>query len=206
VVLLFSPVVVWRDAGATATDTPIRSYLPSLASSADGITLAVAPGSSSEFAISRNGGSDWSRTNLNVSVVASSADGVTLTALGGEQMYRSTDSGQTWRQSTITNQGWSTLVSSADGGRLFAIGENNGRRIWTWQSTPQPWLRAQLCNTHIVLSWTVPSTDFILQQTSDLTLTNWTDLPLTPTLNLTSLQYQVTLPLLDGSGFYRLKH
>jgi len=45
-----------------------------------------------------------------------------------------------------------------------------------------------------------------LQQNSDLTMTNWTDVTTTPTLNLTNLQNEmmVSSPSI-GNSFYRLK-
>jgi len=58
-------------------------------------------------------------------------------------------------------------------------------------------------NGNLTLSWIVPSANFVMQQSSDLI--NWTDAVATPTLNLTSLQNEVTLPLTGSSGFYRLK-
>jgi hypothetical protein len=38
-----------------------------------------------------------------------------------------------------------------------------------------------------------------------LTATNWTDVPATPTLNLTNLHYEVSASPSLGSRFYRLK-
>lgn len=60
-------------------------------------------------------------------------------------------------------------------------------------------------NGNLMLSWTVPSTNFVLQQDLDLTTTNWTDVTNTPTLNLTNLQDEVILSPIGSSGFYRLK-
>ena len=58
-------------------------------------------------------------------------------------------------------------------------------------------------NGNLALSWIVPSTNFVLQQSSDLI--SWTDAVATPTLNLTNLQNEVTLPLTGSNTFYRLK-
>ena len=58
-----------------------------------------------------------------------------------------------------------------------------------------------------LLSWTIPSMDFTLQQNSDLTGTNWTDVTTLLVLNLTNLQNEVVVPLLSaGNRFYRLKY
>ena len=58
-------------------------------------------------------------------------------------------------------------------------------------------------SSSVVLSWLIPSTNLVLQQSSDLV--SWADVTNPPVLNLTNLQNQVTLPLSGGSGFYRLK-
>jgi hypothetical protein len=44
-----------------------------------------------------------------------------------------------------------------------------------------------------------------LQQNSDLTTTNWTDVPATPLLNFANLHYKVNITPSPGSHFYRLK-
>jgi len=55
----------------------------------------------------------------------------------------------------------------------------------------------------VTLAWTVPSTNFGLQQSADLT--SWADVTNPPVLNLTNLQNQVTLAPSNSSRFYRLK-
>ena len=52
------------------------------------------------------------------------------------------------------------------------------------------------------LSWTVPSINFVWQQSSDLT--GWSDVANPPVLNLTNLQNEVVLST-GSRGFYRLK-
>ena len=56
----------------------------------------------------------------------------------------------------------------------------------------------------LTLSWVVPSTSFVLQQNSDLTTTNWSDVPTSPTLNYTNLHYKVNMLPPPGRHFYRL--
>ena len=60
-------------------------------------------------------------------------------------------------------------------------------------------------NNNLVLSWIVPTTNFVLQQNLDLTTTNWTNVTNAPVLNLTNLQDEVVLSPTNDSGFYRLK-
>jgi hypothetical protein len=59
-----------------------------------------------------------------------------------------------------------------------------------------------LSNGNLTLSWVIPSTNFILQQCSDLS--SWANVTNTPVLNLGNLQNQVTLPASSAVGFYRL--
>jgi hypothetical protein len=57
---------------------------------------------------------------------------------------------------------------------------------------------------HVTLSWIIPSTNFVLQQNSDLNTTNWITITKTPKLNLTNLQNQVFLSSNGSNNFYRL--
>jgi hypothetical protein len=98
---------------------------------------------------------------------------------------------------------WQSVASSADGNKLVAAVRNGG--IYTWQSAPTPQLNLTFSNNHFALSWLVPSTNFLLQQNSDLSTTSWTDVTNPPVLNLTNLQNEVTLPSPGSNVFYRLK-
>jgi hypothetical protein len=79
----------------------------------------------------------------------------------------------------------------------------NGR-IYTSKSTPAPLLNVELLGTELVLSWIIPSTDFVQQQNSDLSTTNWLRVTNAPDLNLTNLQNEVRLPLSADRIFFRL--
>jgi hypothetical protein len=57
--------------------------------------------------------------------------------------------------------------------------------------------------SNLNVSWIIPSTNFVLQQSSDLA--SWTDVTNPPVLNLTNLQNEVVLSPTGSSGFYRLK-
>jgi hypothetical protein len=74
--------------------------------------------------------------------------------------------------------------------------------IYTAQTTPTPQLNLAPTNSNLALSWLVPSTDFVLQQSCDLH--NWSDVTNQPLLNLNNLQNQVMLSPTNSSGFYRL--
>lgn len=74
--------------------------------------------------------------------------------------------------------------------------------IYSSFSTPTPLINARLLNANFTLSWIVPSTNFVLQQSSDLL--SWTNILDAVTLNLTNLQFQTSLPPSNHNGFYRL--
>jgi len=122
----------------------------------------------------------------------------------GFHINTSADSGATWTINSAPDIGWSSVACSADGNKWVAAADGWG--IWTSQSTAAPVLNIAASGASLLLSWTVPSTDFALQKNSDLNTTTWTDVTNKPTLNLTNLQNEVALSSANGSRFYRLKH
>jgi len=201
----------------------VNSSLPlasAIASSADGTKLAAIMGRS--IYVSTNSGIAWTITSApatNWVSIASSADGSRLVVVAERTdnfgpfppaisgvIYSSTDSGATWIHNNVAVHNWSWVASSADGCKLVAAAGDwtpADSGIWTLQTTPAPQINITPANGNLTLSWIVPSANFVMQQSSDLI--NWTDAVATPTLNLTSLQNEVTLPLTGSSGFYRLK-
>jgi hypothetical protein len=193
-----------------ATNFVGNGALSSVAMSADGRRLLLAGGDG--IYLSTNSGVAWTKINAPAANhIASSASGEKLVATGWSghntnfPIYVSTDFGMTWTtnlQSNNTNY-WSSIVSSADGNKLVAVANGaNGGGIWTSYSTPSPRLNVTLSN-ELVISWIIPSTNFVLQQSSDLS--SWTDVTNTPILNLTNLENQIFLPLLASNSFYRLE-
>ena len=137
--------------------------------------------------------------------VATSADGIRLVAVAnGGAIYTSADAGDTWAPASATNASWVSVASSADGAKLVVAAKGGG--IYTWQTVPAPVLNVtSSTNGLLMISWTVPSMPFALQETSDLTTSHWTPVGVSPTLNYATLQYQVTLPTQpQGAVFYRL--
>ena len=211
--------------GETWTSTnSLPSEAAAIVSSADGAKLAAICGQL--IFISTNLGMTWVQTGApptNWISMASSADGSRLVAVavtGGSYslppyvvdgpIYTSTNSGATWTSNNVPGQNWTCVASSADGCKLAAAatGENKpltGGGIWIAQSTPAPQLNIATSNTSLDLSWIVPSANFGLQQNSDLTTANWTDVTNPPVLNLTNLQNEVILSPTGICGFYRLK-
>jgi hypothetical protein len=118
-------------------------------------------------------------------------------------IYISTNSGLTWASQSLPFLDWNAVASSADGSFLVAsVGYPAIGGVYTLQTTPSPVLNLSAADN--VSSWLIPSLNFILQQSPDLM--NWTDVTNQPVLNLTNLQYQVTLPPPDGNSFFRLVH
>jgi hypothetical protein len=181
----------------TATTAPDAAW-SSIACSADGNQLIT---SGSATYLSTNFGYDWRMASPQTGKLASSANGTRL-VIAGNSMYTSSDSGATW----ISNgapQFWTSIASSADGSELVANNRNSG--IWIGRTLPSPQMNVASSTGNLALSWIIPSTNFVLQQNSNLTKANWSEVTNVPVLNLTNLQNQVTLPLPSSNQFYRLK-
>jgi photosystem II stability/assembly factor-like uncharacterized protein len=184
----------------TATSAPIKSW-NSICSSSDGRILAATADDGTS--ISTNSGSTWITTNIFGTSIACSADGTRLVLAGfAEQIWTSADSGMTWATNNAPS-GWHGVASSADGCKLLAVGSGSPG-VWVGNITPSPQLNVQPTNGKLAFSWTVPSTNFVLQQNLDLTTTNWVTQTNAPTLNLTNLHNEITLSPSNGGGFFRL--
>jgi hypothetical protein len=209
-------IYVSTNSGATWTqgNAPNEQW-NSIAISADGTKLIAGVSYDFLYFSSTNCGADWTSNNFEgLTGVMLSADHTKLVGvkvgfiqvgfkfLATNEVVRSTDSGLTWNSIAIPpgTNGFGIAASSADGNKIFAIANGN---IYVWQATPSPQLNLMAANTNLTLSWMIPSTNFVVQQSSDLSL--WADLTNVPILNLSNLQNQITLPQLDKNRFYRLK-
>ncbi len=186
----------------TLVNTQVLNY--AIACSSDGTELAAGR-LGGGILTSTNSGFSWKVAisfPANLACLASSADGTKLigAAVNGI-IYTSTSWGKSWTTNSVPNQNWVSIASSADGSKLVAV--VNGGGIWTCQTTPTLQLNITPSNPNLELSWLVPSTNFILQQSPDLS--SWTDVTDTPALNLTNLQEEVVQSPTNSSGFYRLK-
>jgi hypothetical protein len=114
------------------------------------------------------------------------------------EIWISTNSGANWTSNSIAGT-WNGVALSADSGKLFAANTSPGA-IWTSQTTPMPQLNI---TPDFKISWLMPSTNFVLQQSSDLS--NWIDVTDAPALNLCMLQDEIVLSPTNNSGFYRLE-
>ncbi len=200
-------------------NTPTNSFHTSVASSADGARLATAfdgetfDGYTNYLYTSTNSGVSWSPSVFildwakSQSSLALSADGNTLLASVNGYVMVSTNGGIPWSSTCLTGAcGGDTnpiaVASSADGHKLFAGFYGD---IYTLQTKPSPVLNIAASDENLILSWVVPSMNFVLQENSDVTTTNWTDVTVGPTLNYTNLQYEVIVPTpRPRTMFYRL--
>jgi hypothetical protein len=216
-IFLNAPVFVSTNSGLSWTKSSIQTIGPTLAlnavaASADGNNLVAVTGGQGIY-ISTDGGVTWFQTTalgtlgMSWTSVASSADGSKLTAVAWNgPIYTSSDYGDTWTMNNAPSNSWSSVAASADGNKMVAVvsGGLSGGGIWTAQNTPAPQMNIVPINGNLALSWIIPSTNFVLQQNSDLTSTNWADVTDAPVLNLANLQDEVMLPLPASNCFYRL--
>ena len=208
------------DAGTTWTtnNLPASSYTwRSIAGSANGNMLAAIGHKSlgTFVCLSTNAGTSWTTSTVSAFAynpagnIAMSADGSMLIAPTSGAVFLSTNFGLSWLQSFTLTTNWNVTVSSADGKKLViaALGVTDFKKatgaIWTSQTTPSPQLNAASFLSNLALKWTIPSTNFVLQQSSDLV--SWTNVANPPILNLTNLQNEVMISPTNSSSFYRLK-
>jgi hypothetical protein len=192
--------------------TPLFAGL-SVAVSGDGTTLIVLNNGS--VAVSHDWGANWITNSINPNPtwqgtpkVASSADGTLLAALPSGTTFDieallSTNAGLSWSNSEVFVGGWTNpccIASSADGRKLAVAIHYSG--IFIYQTIPAPVLNLVSSGDNMVLSWIVPSQNFVLQQSSDLSA--WSPLGVTPVLNYANLHYEVTVLRTGGQRFYRL--
>jgi hypothetical protein len=110
---------------------PTPSDYPAIASSDDGVVVAVGS-QSGKIWYSSNSGATWSDSNSPELVwrrIAASADGTKMIASARNSfgsaffIYRSVDSGRTWSAGTQnTDHEWLGVASSGDGTKLAAVG------------------------------------------------------------------------------------
>lgn len=155
--------------------------------------------------ISRDAGLHWRTNKFSNASIACSANGTTW-MIAGAQVSSSSDGSVTWFTNfSNPNATWNGVMS-ADGCEIVInqTSGSGGLTNWVGHITPSPQLNIQPQDTNRAISWLVPSTNFVLQQNSDLATTNWVTVSNSPTLNFTNLQYEVAVPDLTNNGFFRL--
>ena len=213
------PVCLSTNSGTTwalVTNAPAVPW-QAVASSADGSKLVLA-GRTNLIFTSSDSGITWKSNGVSGVTfwtgVAASADGNKLFALAHDgPTYTSSNSGETWTELADPPNGGLSIVSSAEGARLVLIPGASYfdsiitifvGDIYTFYSQPSPSLDLTPSGNQLRISWLVPSTNFVLQQNSDLATADWVTLTNTPTLNLTNVQDEVTLSPTNSLGFFRL--
>lgn len=227
------PVFTSTNSGVTwnaPVNAPSAAW-QAIASSADGRKITMV-GLTNLIYTSADYGATWQTNSVpgitSWTGIACSADGNKLVAVAPNVgIFISTNSGVTWTQDPypFVIDPWGgqhfgsqlSIASSADGaklvlipGEVFQTFDNTTYAtvysdvIWISCSTPSPQVNIAPSGGNCILSWTVPSTNFVLQQNLDLTTAGWVTLTNTPTLNLTNLNDEVTVSPTNSSGFFRI--
>ena len=184
-----------------SNNAPILGGYSAIASSADGTIILAAIGGGGIYS-STDSGATWASNGVPSepwAAIASSASGSRVVAVCYGGIYSSTNSGLAWVSNSVPFQVWNSVAASADGMKFVAL---TSGRIFTRKANPNPQLDMSSSSTNLVVSWLIPSTNFVVQQSSDLS--SWSSTTDTPTLNLTNLQYQVSHAPSNNSGFFRL--
>ena len=187
-----------------------------VASSADGTKLVAAAGAARGDGLiyaSNDSGTNWRATCAQPGYwhsVVSSSNGTKLAAIAGAYIIISTNSGATWMPAEAPAGNWKVLAMSADGTNLVALSSDGFVCILnacaaTPPVPPPPLLDLELSGTNLDVSWLVPSTPFVLEQSSELCSTSWAEVPTSPTLDFTNLHYRVRQTASSQMGFYHLK-
>ena len=187
-----------EDFGATWTPTNLpNAYWLSVCISSDGKTIGAV---ANRVFISTNAGVTWRTNAITGHGIGCSADGNTW-IVAGSQIYTSTDGGVTW-QGNLASAQWNSGVVSADGAEMVAMGSGQG--TWLGREIPSPQLNIHQQSSTLLVSWLVPSTNFVLQQSTDIAAVNWTPVTNNPALNFTNLNQEVSVPTTASNAFFRL--
>jgi photosystem II stability/assembly factor-like uncharacterized protein len=189
--------------GWATTNTVGTGACRAIAVSSDGSKLAAVFGSANIYD-STNSGNTWRTSTFSgssIDSVAATVDGKMMFAVGGTNYFVSTNYGVNWTPGTMPTNSFVAIAMSADGSLLAAAQSSGG--IWVLQTPPGPQLELSMSGSNPKISWTVPSTNFVLQQSLDLL--TWSPATTMPSLNYSNLQDEVIVTNSGGSVYYRLK-
>ena len=144
----------------------------SVITSSDGSRILVLEASSGyNFLTSTNSGASWvpQDTGIGNLGAACSGDGLKL-VIANSYILTSTDFGATRIEAEAPPQDWYSVASSDDGAHLAAVANPGG--IYVSQLTVAPTLKISAFGNQTEVSWSLPSTNYILQQAFDLMPTN----------------------------------
>jgi photosystem II stability/assembly factor-like uncharacterized protein len=216
-------IAISTDYGATWSannNAPQNWYWDSIACSADGTHMVAGalagPYQAATLFTSSDTGKTWSSGNdapiEDWRSVACSADGTRMIAGAGdwydyEPIYLSTNSGANWTEMDAPPYYWVTMACSADCGKMVtAVGEHDiTGPIYTAQTVVAPTLNIAPAGGNVAVSWTVPSTNFVLQQSTSLASPNWVNVTNIPVLVPMNLQDQVVITSTNPQSLFRLQ-
>jgi photosystem II stability/assembly factor-like uncharacterized protein len=195
-----------------SNEVPAGVRWVSLGTSADGTRLVAGGRINEGVFLSTYSGERWTK------VTNGPADGVTSCSAEGsvvmaqpfsDHLYRSTNFGETWISIGPTNFTFpATMITSADGNRVYRrIVELGIERVEALQFPVRPKLKPpDFFEAGLALSWTIPSSNFVVERASELSPTNWIGAGLTP--SLLGYDYKVLISsnaLSSGQQYLRLR-
>jgi hypothetical protein len=175
-----------------------------VASSADGSRLLGA--AFGRIYVSSDFGATWFSQdiqNMDGNAAASSADGSRLAVSSYFGIFMSTNSGETWSNAGLPALAWDGVATAADGHRWMAH-SGGSSSLYIGSSPPTPVLQVAPTNGNVSISWTVPSSPFVLQQATSLNAGEWSTVPDVPVMNPGTLADEVTIPTSNSCNFFRL--
>lgn len=205
-------VFVCTNSAATWYSNFFSIVLPrgSVACSADGSKMMLCAYGVPIY-ISTNYGVNWNQTATPPAQwtrIVCSYNGQRIIALANEGIISSSiDGGLNWNFISNPYQHWVGAAVSADASKLVAISANSvaGNRyflygyVYTYATPASPALSIVTSSGNAFVTWPWPSTDFVLQQSSNPFSPNWIALT-----NVPSIVNQVILPATNNANFYRL--
>jgi hypothetical protein len=200
----------------TSNAVPHRSW-SSASLSADGRVAVVVSGRKNgpigPIFVSTNFFESWFPASAPVTnwvSVAMSSDASRMFALtavssptGRNSVFMSTNCGANWFEISSPNAWWSDIATSADAGKAVAVASLTNA-IFTLKLFSPPILTITKGDA-LQLSWLTPSSEYELQRADELVNDNWTKLAVSPTLDLTNLLQQVSIPATNSKAYFRLK-
>jgi hypothetical protein len=198
-----SPIVFSTDSGVTwHTDGNAVAGSGFIASSADGKRWISASPADHHIYVSADGGNVWKATTAPLAdwwQAASSASGTDLAAINltTSGISTSADSGTTWQSTAAPTTRWLGIAITADGSTLYAAGQ---RGIWRSPVLPRLTIAPSLGGLSI--SWPMPSTNSVLQQSTGLAPSEWAPVEALP-VEADHLR-RLTISLPAKSTYFRL--
>jgi len=196
------------NAGTTWTLSPApNESWTAVASSADGTKIAAAA-NDEPILVSTNLGAAWTVTPsllYDWSALASSSNGTVLVAASQNgQIFVSTNAGASWTLTGAPLESWVSVATSADGSKSVAVATSG--QVYTLQLIPPitpPMLGISLTSSNgVQIYWPTSASGYVLQQSPNLSTTNWVNVTNTPSTNGATQSILVTPQA--GSRFYRL--